>query len=264
MVNKITLTKFVENCEQLKGTAPGFYDFDLLIESDVDAYDPQGRLLFKFRKTIVPAEVNNEYHRLSDICVRTASLRSDAAGLQTYEESRVIGYDLNLRSYGCVAETKFTRSEHAKYKKMTRIIEMIDSIYKREFAAIYYFQEKLDIDPHFLVGRTVFSQCILNKSFRTCLHRDRSNAEGTYSNMICLGDNSFSGGYLVLPEYRVAINMRPRDYFGFNGREIWHGNTQINGDGTRLTIVCYVKKEIIGKSYEEELRKMANKINLGL
>lgn len=231
MCNQLILEKCIEDCSQIRGTAPGVYDFDHLVDEDTDGYDSEGRILFKFRKNAIPTAVNDNYPKLSDICVRNVSLRSDAAGFQIFEESRVVGYDLNPRANNYVSETGFTKYQHREYKSIIGVIELVNDIYRKEFPKYYYFQEKLNVDPHYLIGRTVFSQSIFNKSFRTCLHRDRSNVEGTISSMICLGDESYTGGYLVLPEYRVAINMRPRDYLGFHGREIWHGNTEIKGPG---------------------------------
>lgn len=259
MTERLVLNKRLEDCSSFRGTPPGLYDFDRLIESDVDAYGDDGNILFKFRKGCVSEIVNDNFPKLSDLCEETLSLRSDAVGDQITEESRVIGYDLNRRSNGFVAETRFTREQHREYKAIIPIVELVNEIYKKEFPLNYYLQENLEIDPHYLIGRTVFSQSIVNKSFRTHLHKDKGNVEGTVSNMICLGNNSFSGGYLVMPEYRVAINVRPRDYLGFMGRDIWHGNTEIKGSGTRLTIVCYTKRELIKKLYDEEMAKMGMK-----
>lgn len=233
MIERLILKKTTSEDKIFRGTFPGVYDFDQLIECDADAYDTDGKILFKFRKGAVPHQFNDNYHLLADHCVRTMSLRTDACGPQVFEDSRVIGYDLNIRSNGYVAETKFTKENHREYKRLISVFEMINEIYKREFPLNYYLQEKLNVDPHFLIGRTVFVQAIVNKSFRTCLHRDRGNVEGTVSNLICLGDSSFTGGHLVMPEYRVAINLRPKDYLGFMGRDIWHGNTEIGGPGTR-------------------------------
>ncbi len=218
MCTQLILKKQIEDCGPLRGTPPGIFDFDYLVDQDTDGHDIDGRLLFKFRKNVVPSLFNDCYPTLSDICVKRPSLRSDAAGFQTYEESRIIGYDLDFRMNAYVSETGFTRHEHRKYKSLVRVIEHVNDLYRSEFPKHYYFQEGLNVDPHFLIGTSVFSQSIFNKSFRTCLHRDSGNVEGSLSNMICLGDESYTGGFLVMPEYRVAINMRPKDYLGFLGR----------------------------------------------
>ena len=260
MIETLLLEKAVSDGQIFKGTFPGVYDFNRLVENNTDGYSREGELLFKFRKGVVPNKVNDDFPSLADICKRKVSLRTDASGHQVYEQSRLLGYDLNIRTNNCVAETSFTKDQHRDFKKWIYLIEIINDIYRTEFPGAYYFQEKLAVDPHFLIGTTVFSQCIVNKSFRTCLHRDRGNVDNTMSNLICLGDNSFSGGYLVFPEYRVAINLRPRDYLGFLGKELWHGNTEITGKGTRLSVICYSKKEIVGKKYVEELSKLANKM----
>ena len=63
-----------------------------------------------------------------------------------------------------------------------------------------------------------------------------------------------------MPEYRIAINLRPKDYLGFMGKDIWHGNAEIGGSGIRLTVVSYIKKDLIGKNYDQEIAKTALKM----
>ncbi len=260
MVTNLKIERKLTEDRIFNGTFPGVYDFDQLIDADADGYDTDGRLLFKFRKGIVPVRINDNFPNLANYCLKKRSLRIDAAGPQYYEESRLLGYDLNKRTNNCVAETQFTKDKHDEFKKSIYILEFINDLYKAEFPSAYYLQKSLKIDPHFLIGRTVFSQCIINKSFRTCLHRDKGNVEGTMSNLICLGDESYSGGYLVFPEYKIAIKLRPRDYLGFLGQEMWHGNTEIKGPGMRLSMICYARNNILGKTYDEELFKHFTKI----
>ena len=80
MTPTLILEKKITDGNYLRGTHPGVFDFDYLVESDVDAYGIDGRPLFKFRKNAMPAWVNDSYPSLADICVKTVSLRLDAVG----------------------------------------------------------------------------------------------------------------------------------------------------------------------------------------
>lgn len=116
------------------------------------------------------------------------------------------------------------------------------------------------IDPRFLVPETVFTTITVNKSFRTACHRDAGDLNDGLSNLLVLGDGEYTGGYLVFPEYRVAVNVRPGDLLLVNNHEIIHGNTEIklnHENAERISLVCYFREAMLDlKSWEyESLRK---------
>ena len=119
------------------------------------------------------------------------------------------------------------------------------------------------IDSRFLVPETVFTTVTVNKTFRTACHRDAGDLESGLSNLLVLGTGDYTGGYLVFPEFRTAVNVRPGDLLLVNNHEIIHGNTPIvlnNPDDSsceRISVVCYFRENMLElKSYEyEALRK---------
>lgn len=119
------------------------------------------------------------------------------------------------------------------------------------------------LDPRFLVPETVFTTITVNKTFRTACHRDAGDLDTGLSNLLVLGTGEYTGGYLVFPEYRVAVNVRPGDLLLVNNHEIIHGNTPIvlnNPDddtNERISVVCYFREKMLElKSYDyEALRK---------
>lgn len=119
------------------------------------------------------------------------------------------------------------------------------------------------IDPRYLIPETVFTTITVNKTFRTAAHRDAGDLDMGLSNLLVLGTGDYTGGYLVFPEYRIAVNVRPGDLLLVNNHEIIHGNTPIvlnNPDDPtceRISVVCYFREKMLElKSYEyEELRR---------
>lgn len=119
------------------------------------------------------------------------------------------------------------------------------------------------LDPRFLVPETVFTTITVNKTFRTACHRDAGDLDSGLSNLLVLGSGDYTGGYLVFPEYRIAVDVRPGDLLLVNNHEIIHGNTPIvlnNPDDPaceRISVVCYFREKMLElKSYEyEALRK---------
>lgn len=116
------------------------------------------------------------------------------------------------------------------------------------------------LDPRFLVPDTVFTTITVNKSFRTAAHFDAGDLNEGLSNLLVLGDGEYTGGYLVFPEYRVAVNVRPGDLLLVNNHEVLHGNTPIvlnHENAERISLVCYFREKMLElKSWEyESLRR---------
>jgi hypothetical protein len=116
------------------------------------------------------------------------------------------------------------------------------------------------LDPRFLVPETVFTTITVNKTFRTACHRDAGDLDKGLSNLLVLGTGEYTGGYLVFPEYRVAVNVRPGDLLLVNNHEIVHGNTPIvlnNPDDVtneRISVVCYFREKMLElQSYDYEM-----------
>lgn len=117
------------------------------------------------------------------------------------------------------------------------------------------------LDPKFTVGGdTVFTTLTVNKTFRTAAHRDAGDLSEGFSNLgVISTGKDFTGGYLVLPEYRVAVNIRPGDLLLINNHEGIHGNTPIESvtgnpdDVERMSIVAYFREKMLDTgSFEYE------------
>jgi hypothetical protein len=114
------------------------------------------------------------------------------------------------------------------------------------------------LDSAFLVPETPFTTITVNKTFRTAAHRDAGDLKTGLSNLLVLSNNgNYSGGYLIAPEYRVAVNVRPGDLLLINNHDVIHGNTPIvlnDATAERVSLVCYFREkmaELGSKEYED-------------
>lgn len=114
------------------------------------------------------------------------------------------------------------------------------------------------LDPGFLVPGTPFTTITVNKTFRTAAHYDAGDLDTGLSNLLVLSNNgNYKGGYLVAPEYRVAVNVRPGDLLLINNHEVMHGNTPIellDDEAERISLVCYFRENMLqlgSKEYED-------------
>ena len=114
------------------------------------------------------------------------------------------------------------------------------------------------IDQRFLVPGTPFTTITVNKTFRTAAHYDAGDLNEGLSNLLVLSNNgNYTGGYLIAPEYRVAVNVRPGDLLLINNHEVMHGNTPIvlgDEEAERVSLVCYFREKMLelgSKEYED-------------
>ena len=115
------------------------------------------------------------------------------------------------------------------------------------------------LDPRFLVPGTPFTTITVNKTFRTAAHYDAGDLNEGLSNLLTLSnDGRYTGGYLIAPEYRVAVNVRPGDLLLINNHEVMHGNTEIKCEegSERVSLVCYFREKMLelGSFEYEETR----------
>lgn len=158
--------------------------------------------------------------------------------------------------------TSYTEKNFDKFKGCYPFMKTLNSGFKELLPWRWNNQKEAadKIDPRFLVPDTVFTTITVNKSFRTACHRDAGDLNEGLSNLLVLGDGEYTGGYLVFPQVRVAVNVRPGDLLLVNNHEVIHGNTPIilNHDkAERISIVCYFRENMLElKSWEyEQLRK---------
>ena len=114
------------------------------------------------------------------------------------------------------------------------------------------------LDQRFLVPGTPFTTITVNKTFRTACHYDAGDLNEGLSNLLVLSNNgNYSGGYLVAPEYRIAVNVRPGDLLLINNHEVMHGNTPMvmhDDEAERISLVCYFREKMLelgSKEYED-------------
>lgn len=113
------------------------------------------------------------------------------------------------------------------------------------------------IDSAFLVPETPFTTVTVNKTFRTAAHYDAGDLNTGLSNLLTLSnDGKYTGGYLIAPEYRVAVNVRPGDLLLINNHEVMHGNTPIvcEEGSERISLVVYFREKMLelgSKAYED-------------
>jgi hypothetical protein len=155
--------------------------------------------------------------------------------------------------------TSYTANNFEKFKMSYPFLQQLAKGFKEylpeRFAAQMSAANKLD--PAFLVPETPFTTITVNNTFRTAAHYDAGDLNEGLSNLLTLSnDGKYTGGYLIAPEYRVAVNPRPGDLLLINNHEVMHGNTPIvcPEGSERISLVVYFREKMLelgSKAYED-------------
>ena len=155
--------------------------------------------------------------------------------------------------------TAYTEHHYDKFEKSFPFLQSLNKGFKKLLPKRWAAQKAAidKIDSRFVVPDTVFTTITVNKTFRTAAHRDAGDFSDGLSNLLVLSnDGNFTGGYLIFPEYRIAVNVRPGDLLLVNNHEIIHGNTEIipgSKESERISLVCYLREKMLELgSYEYE------------
>ena len=147
--------------------------------------------------------------------------------------------------------TSYTRDNFEKFQMAYPFLQTLSKGFKDLLPWRYNNQMKAaeKIDPRFLVPGTPFTTITVNKTFRTAAHFDAGDLNEGLSNLLVLSNNgNYKGGYLIAPEYRVAVNVRPGDLLLINNHEVMHGNTPIellDEEAERVSLVCYFREKML-------------------
>jgi hypothetical protein len=153
--------------------------------------------------------------------------------------------------------TSYTEQNWDKYEGCYPFMRKLSNQFKELLPVRYGVQEREanKLDERFRVAGkdTPFTTITVNKNFRTAAHRDAGDLNEGFSNLSVIAkDKEWSGGYLVLPEFRVAVNIRPGDLLLINNHGGIHGNTPLlppEGkaieDMERISLVCYFREKML-------------------
>ena len=153
--------------------------------------------------------------------------------------------------------TSYTEKNYSTYEKCYPFMVQLADTFKELLPRRHGVQEREanKLDSRFRVAgkETPFTTITVNKNFRTAAHRDAGDLHEVFSNLTGVAnDKEWQGGYLVLPEYRVAINIRPGDLLLINNHDGIHGNTEmLPPEGKtveemeRISLVCYFREKML-------------------
>lgn len=158
-------------------------------------------------------------------------------------------------------QTAFTEHNRETYEFCYPFARKLEKEFARLLPQRHAFQKGCadSIDKQFLIGEdTTFTTITVNttthdRNARMACHRDAGSLNEGFSNLTVISDGKkgWEGGYLVTPEVRAAINVRPGDLLLIDNMRVIHGNTPIlppegnEEDLLRMSLVFYFREDML-------------------
>lgn len=157
-----------------------------------------------------------------------------------------------LAGYGVDRFTKTARANRLTHRHPRRwaaslpLFRGVDAVLRAAMPAVHERMcARTAHHPRWSIDGTALSTVTINVDYESRFHRDSGDFMDGYSAMTVIEDGAYIGGLFVLPEHRVAIDVREGDVLLCQSHVDVHGNTPIEGRGHRYSFVCYLKHALI-------------------
>lgn len=231
-----------EVLETMKGKILTENEFDVLLTGPARILKPDGKPLATYLPGALPNELLDQtYGTLHELRKHETDNRGLASGTQrakyfeasTRSRTKLVpsaiigGFDPKPPFRYCRL-TAWSGKEMDKYRDLFPLFENIGDLFAEHVPDRYAVQmgHVNRTHPDWRIGRTPFTTITVNNTYPTGVHTDAGDLEEGFSTLACLRRGNYTGGNLVFPEFRVAVDMKHGDVLLMDAHE-WHGNTAL-------------------------------------
>ena len=233
-----------------------------LITNDADGYDMYGNLLFKFRKNVIPIDILKAGVDNFKDSIEWTESRGAASGFSGKRtradgsisntsvgakvESVVVGFMDKSAMIRYCRKTAFTKKYFDNYQEGLPFVKFVDEQYKKLCPEYYNRQKNIaeGTNQNYVIPDTSFTTVTVNKNFRTAVHKDAGDFSEGFGNLVVYREGDWGGGYFILPEYGVGIDLKNTDIL-FVDVHKYHCNTgftNFTDDCLRVSFVLYYRE----------------------
>lgn len=262
-----------DKVEEKLGTLLNKKSYKIILNHDADVYTEDGKLLLRFRKNVLPmGHVQEAYDNLIDFARTKTSTRGTTSatpkgqrnpGTNVPIMSNILGYfdkwtigqkhifkTLGIKPPFKVRVSSFLTKYPQKWVNIVPLIQDIDRMYKKLVPVNHKNQMRLADQTAYRIPGTAFTTVTTNVNLQTAVHTDSGDFPGGFGNLVVIEKGKYKGGFTVLPQYGVGVDVRTGDFLAMDVHQI-HGNTKmvpLSKDATRLSIVSYLRQDVYEKS----------------
>lgn len=278
--------------ETIAGKILDAADFDVLLTGPTRVWKPEGRPLCIYLPGAIAEHSQEEqiYQVLHSLRNLTSSNRGMASGTRrlrrgTEEQpatrtesmavaSAVVGAVDPMGQQRYCRLTAWTGKHLPEWETLRPLLRTVAGHLAEHVPDRYANQAAVaaKTDPAWVVPETPFTTITVNNTYPTGVHTDKGDLDEGFSTIAVLRRGTFTGGQLVFPAYRVAVDMKDGDLILMDAHE-WHGNAAItcacgerrNGccetcGAERISVVAYYRTKMAAcGTPEEEHTRAANR-----
>lgn len=246
------------------------HHYDELITSDTIVLKPDGTPLLIFLKNALdPAKVNLAWEKALKSYSQKTDNRGVASGTHGIYRTKLDGTKSGVHKMpkgwevvsGTIGffereprrpfchECAWNMRHPEKFAALLPMVQQVSTLFEQHcperFAMQKGFVEKTP--GNYVIPNTVFTTITINKNFRTACHLDAGDLPEGFTCLSVIERGTYKGANLVLPNYRIAVDVRTNDLIIFDPHE-YHGNTQllpISKGAVRCSLVYYYRKKMV-------------------
>mgnify|MGYP003134286485 CR=1 FL=1 len=267
-----------EELDKKVGRIIGEKDYNVRLTGATRVVGPSGRPLVIYLPKALSGAPNNEHYPVLHKIRATTNNRGLASGSETYVvgnqsasnaiASTIIGaFDGSPSTprFPYCRTTAWTGQHTEQFRSLYPLFNRVASLFKRYVPDRYATQmARAEVtDRAWRVGDTPFTTMTVNNTYPTGVHTDKGDLDEGYSCLAVWRRGQYTGGHLVLPEYRIAIDLQDGDLVLMDAHQ-YHGNTQLelqSEDAERISLVLYYRTEMLacGTLMDEATKEVAAK-----
>ena len=234
--------------QSLQGKVLGPADYDLLMTGSgpVRMRMPDNRPLCVYLPGVLAGLFTDDVYRiLHSLRQHTTNNRGDASGTRRLRRGGNAGIvstrgetkptpSIMLGSMDPIGQTRYCRLSSWTGRNLPdwetlqpplRVIgeHLRDNVPDRWAAQM---SRVMNTHDDWIIPGTPFSTVTVNNTYPTGVHTDKGDLDEGYSTIACLRRGPYTGGQLVFPAYRVAVDLRDGDLILMDAHQ-WHGNVPI-------------------------------------
>lgn len=234
------------------GKVLGPRDYDALLTGPAKVTKPDGKPLCVYLPGVLKPWTQGDtiYEILHELRTHTTNNRGMSSGTGVARStsgkrytattaSTIIGsFDPNSYRRYCRL-TAWTGKNLPKWEELRPFLAAIGAEFARHVPDRHRAQvaEAVKTQPAWVIQGTPFTTVTVNNTYPTGMHTDKGDLDSGFSTLATLRrGGEYTGGHLLFPEYRVAVNMQDGDLLLMDAHE-WHANTDI---------VCQCGKTLFG------------------
>lgn len=185
--------------------------------------------------------------------VRYRVLKRDGTVSKTsravHAPSFIAGFTERAPRFPYCRQTAYTNQYPAHFQQLLPCLRHCTTLFAKHLPQRHAAQQAAicQTTSDFVIPGTVFTTLTVNRNWSTALHQDAGDLKAGFGVMLCFRLGHYTGGYYVMPQFRIAVDLRAGDLLLSDVHE-WHSNTALVGNPQRyerITMVCYFREKMV-------------------